>query len=222
MSQLPPAGWYEHPNGTPQYWNGEEWVPAAATNADTAADESVRRLDTSAHLLEPSAESNGRRADRGKSKRRIIIASSVAAAVVIGSAITAGLVVYNSGAPERDSLAECTTELLSQLKSPSTAQLSELKTLDREEYATYLITNIKELLGDELDADTPLDLGELGEETRARMDQDAENGKVDWIVVGAVDSQNGFGAMVRSDWTCETTWTDGKLTSGPTVDLGED
>ncbi|OQJ58890.1 hypothetical protein DZF92_06315 [Clavibacter michiganensis subsp. insidiosus] len=141
---------------------------------------------------------------------------------MIGSVITAGLVVYRSGAPERDSLAECTTQLLSQLKSPSTAQLSELETLDREEYATHLITNINELLGEELDSETPLDLGELGEKTRAKMDKDAENGKVDWIVVGAVDSQNGFGAMVRSDWTCETTWTDGKLTSGPTVDLGED
>ncbi|AJW80114.1 hypothetical protein VO01_14175 [Clavibacter michiganensis subsp. insidiosus] len=102
-------------------------------------------------------------------------------------------------------MAECTTQLLSQLKSPSTAQLSELETLDREEYATHLITNINELLGEELDSETPLDLGELGEKTRAKMDKDAENGKVDWIVVGAVDSQNGFGAMVRSDWTCETT-----------------
>ncbi|WP_144407233.1 DUF2510 domain-containing protein [Clavibacter michiganensis] len=205
MPQLPPAGWYERPDGTPQYWNGAEWVPAPATSADAEIVGSEPRLETSAQAIEPSEESSGRTAGRGRRTRRIVIASSVAAAVVIGSVITAGLVVYRSGAPERDSLAECTTQLLSQLKSPSTAQLSELETLDREEYATHLITNINELLGEELDSETPLDLGELGEKTRAKMDKDAENGKVDWIVVGAVDSQNGFGAMVRSDWTCETT-----------------
>ncbi|OUE19956.1 hypothetical protein BFL34_02103 [Clavibacter michiganensis] len=222
MPQLPPAGWYERPDGTPQYWNGAEWVAASARSADVGNVELGTRLGTGAQVLEPSDESSGRTADRGGRTRRIVIASGVAAAVVIGSVVTAGLLIYRAGAPERDSLAECTTELLSQLKSPSTAQLSELETLDREEYAAYLITNINELLGEEVDSETPLELGELGEKTRAKMDQDAENGKVDWIVVGAVDSQNSFGAMVRSDWSCETTWTDGTLTSGPTVDLAED
>ena len=35
-----------------------------------------------------------------------------------------------------------------------------------------------------------------------------------WIVTGYVDSQNGFGAVLRSNWTCPTTYTGGTWTLG--------
>lgn len=31
----------------------------------------------------------------------------------------------------------------------------------------------------------------------------------DWAVTGWVDAENGFGALIRTDWKCFTTWLEG-------------
>ncbi|WP_176224929.1 DUF2510 domain-containing protein [Rhodococcus sp. 1168] len=169
-----PAGWYPSPSGEPNsvsYWDGSTWTenrrlekPAVdATLADTGAE--------SATPVQPS-------------RRGALIGIGVVVALVL-----AAIVAYNVfiDGIEDEAMDRCSSAAANQLKSPSTAEFSNvtahetdsLKTMD-EDFSTF---------------DEYKDFKELSR----------------WVVTGDIDASNSYGATVRSDFNCSAIVGDGRI-----------
>jgi hypothetical protein len=117
----------------------------------------------------PAGDAPGRRRTH---PRWWLIALPIAV-LVLGGVCVAGIILFPTDA--KRAVSECQDDVLDRLKSPSTAQFSEV-----------------EIVTDD-------DARELAD---ARPIQDEENPI--FIIEGQVDAQNAFGAMVRSTFTCAT------------------
>ncbi|MBF4570333.1 hypothetical protein ITJ57_16310 [Plantibacter sp. VKM Ac-2880] len=95
------------------------------------------------------------------------------ALVLVGGACVAGIILFPTDA--KRAISECQDDVLGRLKSPSTAQFTEVE------------------------IQTDDDAREIA---AARPIQDDENPI--FIIEGRVDAQNAFSAMVRSTFTCTT------------------
>jgi hypothetical protein len=144
--------------------------------------------------------------------------------VLVAGGVTAAALTVSAGATERDAEATCRTEIVSILKAPTTATLTEVQTLDRSAYVTGAFSDMYELFGlDPTEEERAGKLSDLADKAQVVIDQEAENGQEKWFVVGTVDSENGYGAMVRNTWTCETLFENGVKIEGPDARFdGED
>ncbi len=111
------------------------------------------------------------------------------------------------------------------MKSPATAELSDVEVFTGSEYLRKLSSDLDEAL-------TGLGIAPEGDEAersaefeKSLTDMDAENrsaGISFWYVLGLVDSQNGFGATVRNEWTCDVKYEHGELVEGPNVSFQDE
>ena len=218
-------GWYDDETGARRYWDGTIWlspapdtVPVQAVthaNHDQAAPEiTANDPETPA----PAPVATGMSA----LQRMLLIGGGAFALVVVAAIVTTSLVV-GAGSQQREAAARCRTEVVDSLKSPATATLSNVKTLDRIGYVQYSLKALYKLVGEDPNGDGAKDSTKLlNENAQKQIDAEAKLGQETWFVVGAVDSENGFGAMVRNTWTCETLFEDREVKTGPDVTFSED
>jgi hypothetical protein len=202
------AGWYEDADGARTYWDGAQWLRPASD--PPAASELPR---------EPTFEPAPRR-----TRKKLWIIAGIPLVIVAAGGITAAALGVNAGASERDAEASCRTEIVSILKSPTTATLSDVRIVDRVDHVNDLMLSMYDMLGqDSTTEEATTSLAELRDKTQGVVDDEAAKDQVTWFVVGTVDSENGFGAMVRNTWTCETLFENGAVKSGPDATFdGED
>lgn len=215
MNDGPPPGWYTDDAHGRRYWDGNTWLvpePVSATANAAVLPKLIPEPEPAPAADEPPAPKATLESRMGMSKRTMaIIAGGALLLVIIAVSVAAS--VYAAGAPERDSAGICETELMDSLKSPATAVVSDVQTLDPVEGSDWILRRVLEALGVEIDKDTKEAFEQGAVDARKEIAKDAKNGIVTWMVVGEVDSENGFGAMVRGTWTCYTEWKDGQLDS---------
>lgn len=215
-----PAGWYSDADGVRAYFDGAKWLTPAPDP------EVVEPPDAEPGMTsepEPTVEWAAAPAPHRSRKRLWIVGGSVLGLLIAGG-VTAAALTVNAGAPKRDAEAACRAEIVSILKSPTTATLTEVETVNRSDYVTGVVLNMYDALGqDPTTSDAVESLAGLADKAHIVMDQEAEKGQVTWFVVGNVDSENGFGAMVRNTWHCETLFEGGVMTERPDASFdGED
>lgn len=213
-----PAGFYTSANEGRRYWDGQSWLvpdrlPSEAAQFGSAEGEMLAGRPRAKQLLSGWAV---------RTKRRRIILVCVAV-IVLAAGVGATALVYAVDTPQRESSALCETELLDLLKSPATAQVSEVQTLDQVEYQNYFVDIFASGLEDYPDLLEALEQDRANNiaDARAEMASNAKEGITHLTVVGQVDSENGFSAMVHSAWTCEIYWEGTSVTDGPEVTVGE-
>lgn len=216
-----PAGWYADADGVRAFWDGAKWLTPAADPVGVEQPPAAEATMTSEPEL--TVEWAAAPAPRRSRKRLWIVGGSVLGLLIAGG-VTAAALTVNAGAPKRDAEAACRTEIVSILKSPTTATLTEVETVNRSDYVTGVVLDLYDLLGQDPTTSDSVDaLAGLADKAQVVIDEEADKGQVTWFVVGTVDSENGFGAMVRNTWTCETLFEDGAMAEGPDVSFdGED
>ena len=213
MSELP-AGWYRNPEGESQerYWDGTSWgeltrargdqvkLPPPTIEALVEADAVPTAVSSGGELpISDHSEmgEGGHVQDSGRPgrKRRFPLWAKIAvpAGVIVIAGIVTGaaiLVPIAEVASQKSQAVEaCKTSALDQLKSPATAKFSRLAP-----------SNF-------LDAFTE---GKTDAQI-AKMKAKAKPGYVAYIMSGSVDSQNSFGATVRSSVSCVVGFQDGRV-----------
>lgn len=210
MNQELPPGWYQNGEGERRYWDGQQWltpesasVPAVPTEPDeTATGDGISVNDD--EMLEP--------ASRKRSKTPLLIASGVGAVALAG--IASFLLLSPSAAATAEQ--ECTDEVLNSLRSPNTATFSDYEigmVVERYEYlAAVIFIDLAELLEEDIGGVGASDIiDQLGDgiataddvDSSAMTDwADSEDGREILITTGYVDSENGFGAVVHSEFVC--------------------
>ncbi len=172
-----PAGWYPNPSDKPNsvsYWDGKTWIETRELEAPATSS-----------TAEGASKGSATAAARPEGSRKgAFIGIGIFVALIAGVVIAVNVLGDDI---EDEAMDRCSTAAANQLKSPSTAEFSNvtahetdsLKTMD-EDYSTFdEYKNFKELSR--------------------------------WVVTGDVDASNSFGATVRSDFNCSAIVGDGRI-----------
>ena len=171
MSDSASPGWYPNPSGEPnsvRYWDGQTWTE-------------TRQLDAPAAHVAPTA-APASAAPRKRRRKGMWIAAG--ALVIV--AVIVGFTMYGDST-EDEAIDRCTSAVADRMKSPSTAEFSDVSAHETDSLKTI-------------------------DEDYAQLDRYSSYGKLSrWVVTGDVDASNSFGATVRSEFNCSAIVGDGTI-----------
>lgn len=200
-------GWYSGQDNVKRYWDGHQWLTPSneAATMDHSTEETPEpELGTEEPQAEPATTA-------GKRKRWPLVAAA-AGIVALGGGGTAYALL--SGPSTTQITEMCTDDVKAALKSPNTAEFTEIEVSGvHERYEYFAALLLMETLGDldafdglgPTDVIVALELDEVDHEPEIAEKLEAwgaTDGSKMRLVTGYVDSQNGYGAMVHSEFTC--------------------
>lgn len=220
-------GWYSGPDGTRRYWDGQQWLtPEGSQGSATSHSEEITNAEQAevqipslqAHPVGGSDPVVG--VDQPSKRKRWPWIAGAAVVVLVGTGLAA-VSVAGRESPAEYAEAQCQGLVTENLKSPNTAvfQDLEVKPLGDSliEVGALMVLNVladgdvdlgnagpKELMEALAQDETQSHIEETEQEIRGQVGRWAVDnpGRVILSVSGYVDSENGFGATVHSEFSC--------------------
>jgi len=206
MPDGPEPGWYKSADGTDSYWDGRNWHTRVKHETPQPAPTHTSDPDVAVAMESEDRDQAGAPAPAKKRRRALVLTIAIAIVLIC----VAGAAVYwFFGRQDANAWAMevCQSEVTDMLKSPKTAEYSDVSVYPLEEryylFPTLLFTGFLE--ADEIDIEDAVDALELDREEyngQAATWLESQPGRDVRIVTGTVNSQNGFGATVESDFVC--------------------